>query len=106
MNDLLITLGWLVPAATSASEYLAALIERSFGLQLQGKVAVLKSWLVAIAITTAAAAYDPELFGGIPSSTWWILGPVWGVVVAGLSNGLFQLDQVKTFLTVIRARKR
>lgn len=106
MNDLLITLGWLVPAATSASEYVASAIEKIFGVQLQGKIAVLKSWVVAIAITTAAAAYDPELFGGIPSSTWWILGPVWGVVVAGLSNGLFQLEQVKTLLTVIRARKK
>jgi hypothetical protein len=105
MNDLLITLGWLVPLATSASEYVNKFFTTLFGHELQGKAALVKSWVVAILITTSVAAIDPSLFGGYPNHTWWILGPVWGVVVAAVSNGLFQLDQVKTALTFIKARK-
>lgn len=106
MNDLLITLGWLVPLATTSSEYVNKLFVFLFGKEIQGKAAFVTSWITAIAITTAVAYFDPALFGGYPNHTWWILGPAWGAAVAAVSNGLFQLDQVKSFLTIIGARKK
>ena len=69
-------------------------------------MALVKSWLTAIVITTIIAYIDADLFSGYPNRTWWILGPAWGMVVAALSNGLFQIEQVKTMLTIIKARKR
>lgn len=106
MNEVIVTLGILVPIVTAASEYVGKFFEDFLKLKLDGKIAALKSWLVSIAVGVAVAAVDNAAFGDLLPLTWWQQGIVWGAVVAALSNGAFQLEQVKTFLTIIKARKK
>lgn len=105
MNDLFVTLGILVPVVTAAAEYVGKFFEDVLGHKLDGKQALAKSWIVSIVICTSVALVDVSAFGGVVSWSPWLQGVVIGAVVALLANGAFQLDQVKSLLSVIRARK-
>lgn len=105
MNDLLVTLGILVPIVTAAAEYVGKISEQVFGRKLDGTIALVKSWIVSIAICIALAMVDISAFGNVLPLAPWLQGMVVGAVVALLANGAFQLDQVKSFLSLIKARK-
>lgn len=104
MSELLVTLAWLVPLVTTASGYVNQIISSFIAKTVQGTFAAVNSWIVSVLVTTAVAYSDSTLFGGYPNQNWLILGPVWGAVVAAISNGFFQLNEVKAVLELIRAR--
>ena len=79
--------------------------EQVFGYKLDGPIALAKSWIVSIVICIVVALIDVSAFGNIVPWSPWLQGFVAGGVVALLANGAFQIDQVKSFLSLIKARK-
>ena len=103
--NLIATLTMLIGLVPVVSEYVNKGFMSLFGKELQGFLALLKSWIVGVGLTMIAAYNSPEMFDNFPTGNKLLLGIIWGIVVSLCANGVFQFDKVKDFLVLIKARK-